>query len=105
MRVQVVAEQQRDVGIDRREEPRRAVVRQVPLVDRLEPEREARFGERREDGDELTLVARAKCAFPQRALLRRSVGYLVPHAAIVLSMSSSVCASETNIASNCDGAT
>src|SRR5581483_1816523 len=103
--IQVVAEQQREIGIARRKQPRLAVVREVALVDRLEAEREPRLRERREHGDELSLVAWEQRVLPQRALRSGGVGYLVPHAAIVLSMSSSLCASETNIASNCDGAT
>ena len=42
MRVEVVAEQQRRVVVGRVEQARRAVVDEVALVDRLEPEREAR---------------------------------------------------------------
>ena len=44
--VEVVAEQERRVGVGRREEPRPAVVEQVALVDRLHPERERRLAER-----------------------------------------------------------
>ncbi len=39
VRVQVVAEQERGVAVRRREEPRAAVVDEVALVDRLQPER------------------------------------------------------------------
>src|SRR6266404_2765240 len=102
--VQVVTEEERDVRVGRREQPRRPVVGEIALVDRLQADREARLSERREDNDEPPLVLRPERVLPQRALIRRAVGYLVPHAAIVLSMSSSLCASETNIASNCDGA-
>jgi hypothetical protein len=47
--VEVVAEQQRGVLVDRREQARTAVVEQVALVDRLEPERVALLAEPRED--------------------------------------------------------
>jgi hypothetical protein len=46
VRVQVVAEQERDVSVRRREQARPAVVDEVALVDRLEPEREALRRER-----------------------------------------------------------
>jgi hypothetical protein len=59
VRVQVVAEQQRGVRIGRREEARAAVVEQVALVDRLDPERVALLAERREDGLVLALAGRA----------------------------------------------
>jgi hypothetical protein len=59
VRVEVVAEQNRRVGVDGGEEPRPAEVEQVALVDRLEAEREARLRERGEDGVELTLILRA----------------------------------------------
>jgi hypothetical protein len=46
VRVEVVAEQERRVVVGRREEPRRAVVQQVALVDRLEAEAVALLGQR-----------------------------------------------------------
>jgi hypothetical protein len=49
VRVEVVAEEERRVAVGRREQARSAVVEQVALVDRLEPERVALLGQRRED--------------------------------------------------------
>ena len=71
MRVQVVAEEQADVGVRCGEEAGLAVVGEVALVDRLEPEREPGLRERREHGHELTLVTRAKRLLPQGALVDR----------------------------------
>ena len=112
--VEVVAEQERGVGVGRREEPRRAVVHEVALVDRLEAERVPLLAERRED--RLVLGVRpAQRVAPERRLLRRRRARSRPRgqpsrrsspaASTVRSMSSSECASETNIASNWDGAT
>ena len=58
VRVEVVAEQQRRVVVGRREEARPAVVDEVALVDRLEPERVSVLAERREDGTAVALGAR-----------------------------------------------
>jgi hypothetical protein len=66
VRVEVVAEQERRVRVGRREQTRPAVVEQVALVDRLEPERVALFGERGEDG--LALGVRAQRLLPEPAL-------------------------------------
>src|SRR5207248_9963289 len=71
VRGEVVAEQERGVAVRRREEPRAAVVQEVRLVDRLEPEREARLGEQREDGLGLALVRRPERRAPERALALR----------------------------------
>jgi hypothetical protein len=46
VRIEVVAEQERGVVVCRREEPRRAVVQEVTLVDRLEAEGVPLLGER-----------------------------------------------------------
>jgi hypothetical protein len=69
VRVEVVAEQQARVVVARLEQPRAAVVQQVPLVDRLEPERVPLLGECREDG--LALGLGPKRLGPERALGRR----------------------------------
>ena len=69
VRVEVVAEQQRRVRVDRREQPRPAVVEQVALVDRLEPERVALLAERRED--RLALRLRLQRLAPEPALVGR----------------------------------
>jgi hypothetical protein len=66
VRVEVVAEQQRDVVLGRREQPRLTVVEEVALVDRLQPERVRLRGERREDG--LVLRVAAQRGAPDRAL-------------------------------------
>jgi hypothetical protein len=69
VRVQVVAEQQRRVGIGRLEQPRPPVVEQVALVDRLEAEPVPFLGQRRED--RLPPGSRAQGLLPEAALLRR----------------------------------
>jgi hypothetical protein len=56
MGVEIVAEQERRVGIGGREQPRLPVVEEVALVDRLEPEGVALLAERREDGVKLALI-------------------------------------------------
>ena len=78
VRVEVVAEEKRGVRIGRREEPRATVVEQVPLVDRLEPERVELLGERGEDRLELSLPGRAERVCPQAALPRRLVRDRLP---------------------------
>ena len=78
--VEVVAEQHALALLARREEPRPAVVDEVGLVDRLEPEREALGRERREDR---LPVGLARGAPPPRAGSRRA-----PRAAIVRGVSS-----------------
>ena len=116
VRVEVVAEQERRVGIGRGEEPRPAVVEQVALVDRLHPEREDRIAELREDGDGLALAGAAAATRPRAGSLppppprasprrRPQLSKKSPTASIVRSISSSPCASETNMHSNWDGAT
>jgi hypothetical protein len=76
VRVEVVAEQQRRVLVDRREQARPAVVEQVALVDRLEPQRVALLAERREDG--LALRLGLQRLAPEPALLRGLLGNRVP---------------------------
>jgi hypothetical protein len=71
VRVEVVAEEERRVVVGRREEPRAAVVEQVPLVDRLQAERVELLGERREDRLVLPFVLRAEGVAPEPALGRR----------------------------------
>jgi hypothetical protein len=71
VRVQVVAEEQRGVLVGRREQPRAAVVEQVALVDRLQPEGVALLGERREDRLGLPFAVAAERVGPERALGRR----------------------------------
>jgi hypothetical protein len=71
VRVEVVAEQQRRVVILGREETRPAVVEEVALVDRLEPEGVELLGERGEDRLALPLVLRPECVAPEPALGRR----------------------------------
>jgi hypothetical protein len=78
--VEVVAEQEGRVGVDRREQPRAAVVEQVPLVDRLQPERVALLAERREDRLELTLLLRPQRRLPEPALTRGLEGDRLPYA-------------------------
>ena len=114
VRVEVVAEQERDVGVGRREEPRPAVVHEVALVDRLEPDRVPRLGERREDRHELALAAGDAQPAPTAGSRAPASMTISSHISAVerrdrrrpcCAISSSPCASETNIASNCDGAT
>jgi hypothetical protein len=71
VRIEVVAQQERGVGVGRGEEPRPAVVEEVALVDRLEPKRVALFAERREDRLELAFAGRVQCLLPERALASR----------------------------------
>jgi hypothetical protein len=59
VRVQVVAEQKRRVRVLRREQARPAVVEEVALVDRLDPEGVTLLAERREDGVKLALILAA----------------------------------------------
>jgi hypothetical protein len=78
VRVEVVAEEERGVAVGRSEEPRAAVVEQVPLVDRLEPERIGLLGQRREDRLELARVAGPERVGPEAALPRRFVRDRLP---------------------------
>ncbi len=71
VRVEVVAEQERGVVVGRREQARAAVVEQVALVDRLQPQRVPLLAERREDRLGLALAGRAQGVRPERALGRR----------------------------------
>jgi hypothetical protein len=68
VRVEVVAEQERGVVVGRREQARAAVVEQVALVDRLQPERVPLLAERREDRLGLALGCGAQSLRPERAL-------------------------------------
>ena len=111
--VQVVAEQQCIVRVRRREQSRPAEMQQVPLVDRLQAEREPLLGEREKIRSGSHSDSGSQCRPPERALLDRLVREPCqtsaeeerPAASIVMSISASPWASETNIASNCDGAT
>jgi hypothetical protein len=76
--VEVVAEQERRVGIAGREQARPSVVKEVALVDGLEAERVALLAERREDRFELPVARRAQRLFPERALPRRLLRDLLP---------------------------
>ena len=58
--IEVVPEEQRRVLVVRFEQARTAVVQEVPLVDRLDPERVPRFAERGEDRISFLLLARAQ---------------------------------------------
>jgi hypothetical protein len=68
VRVEVVAEQERGVVVGRRKQARAAVVEQVALVDRLQPERVPLLAERREDRLGLALAGGAQGVSPERAL-------------------------------------
>jgi hypothetical protein len=76
MRVEVVAEQQRELLVRGSKEARRAVVAEVALVDRLEPERESCVAQGGEDRLALGIIARRVA--PQRALAGGLLGDLVP---------------------------
>jgi hypothetical protein len=80
MRVEVVAEKQRGVVVGRGEEPRRAVVEQVALVDRLEPERVAFLRKRREDRLLLAVGLGAQRVLPEGALACRLASDRLPEA-------------------------
>jgi hypothetical protein len=71
VRIEVVPEQERAVLVGGREQPRPPVVREVALVDRLQAQRVALLGERREDRLVLALGFRAQRVRPERALRRR----------------------------------
>jgi hypothetical protein len=71
VRVEVVAEQERGVVVGGREEPRRPVVQEVALVDRLEAERVSLLRERRKDRLVLALGLRAQRVLPEGALACR----------------------------------
>ena len=68
VRIQVVPEQQRRVAVLRREQPRPPVVKEIALVERLDPEGVAVFAEWGEDGLALLLVSRAQRRRPELAL-------------------------------------
>jgi hypothetical protein len=76
VRVEVVAEQEGGVRVGRLEQARVPVVQQVALVDRLQAECVALFGERRED--RLALGLFAERLAPQPALLRGLAGDRLP---------------------------
>jgi hypothetical protein len=78
VRVEVVAQEEGGVGVERGEEPRPAVVEEVALVDRLEPQRVALFAERREDRLELALAGRVQRLLPEPALASRLAGDRLP---------------------------
>jgi len=71
VRIEVVAEQQRRVVVGGREQSRPAVVEEVALVDRLEAQRVALVGERREDRLLLAVVRGAQGVFPEDAFACR----------------------------------
>jgi hypothetical protein len=78
--VEVVPEQERGVGVGGGEQPRPAVVEEVTLVDRLEPERVALLAEPREDRGELALILAAEGSLPEPALTRGLEGDRLPEA-------------------------
>jgi hypothetical protein len=78
--VEVVPEQQRGVRIGGREQPRAAVVEEIALVDRLQPERVALLTERREDRRELSLLFGPQRRFPEPALTGGLEGDCLPEA-------------------------
>jgi hypothetical protein len=80
VRVEVVAQQQRRVLVDGREQPRPAVVEEVALVDRLEAEGEAVLAELGEDGLTLAVVLGAERDLPEPALARGLEGDRLPEA-------------------------
>jgi ribosomal protein L16/L10AE len=81
VRVEVVAQEERRVRVDRREEARPAVVEQVALVDRLETDGVALLRERREDRLVLALPLRTQRLLPEAALTRRPDGDRLPEGA------------------------
>src|SRR5215207_11238828 len=68
MRVEVVAEEQRGVVVSRGEHAGPAVVREIALVDGLEPERVRLPAQLGEDGDGFALVLGPQGVAPERAL-------------------------------------
>jgi hypothetical protein len=78
VRVEVVAEQERGVGVTRIEEARAAVMEQVALVDRLEAEGVPLLAERREDRAVLARGRGAQRLGPERALERGLVRDRLP---------------------------
>ena len=76
VRVEVVAEQERGVGVGGLEQARAPVVEQVALVDRLEAERVSLLGQRREDRLALRLLAERLT--PQATLVRGLASDRVP---------------------------
>src|SRR5439155_812127 len=95
--VEVVAEQERGVGIGWREQPRAAVVEEVALVDRLQPERVPLLAERREDCLELALLLRPKRGLPQSALARGLESDRLPEASRYSQRASSFVQYETTM--------
>ena len=80
MSVEVVTEQKRGVGVGGSEQPRAAVVEEIPLVDRLQAERVALLAERREDRLELPLLLGPERRLPEPALVRGLEGDGLPEA-------------------------
>ena len=120
-RVEAVARQQRQVGLDRVEEARRAVMQQFALADRLDDERDLVLaprparprGDRRAEGavgggfgaqgrrDQVPLGEQGATDRGQRA--QKASLNAAAAASTVRSMCSFVCASDGNQASNWDG--
>jgi hypothetical protein len=71
VRIEIVAEQEGGVGVGWVEEPWPAVVEEVALVDRFQPERVALLAELREDRLQLALAGRAQRFLPEPALAPR----------------------------------
>ncbi len=95
--IEVVAEQERGVGIGGREQPWTAVVQDVALVDRLQPERIPLLAERREDGFELALLLGQKRRLPEPALTPGLEGDRLPEARCYSQRASSFVQYETTM--------
>jgi hypothetical protein len=80
VRVEVVPEQERGVGIGGCEQPRLSVVEEIALVDGLQAERVALLAERREDRFELPFSLRQQRGLPEPALVRGLEGDRLPEA-------------------------
>ena len=78
--IEVVAEEEGGVAVGRSEESRPPVVDEVPLVDRLQPERKPFLAQRREDRSGLALVLRTQRLGPDGALAPGLVSDRVPEA-------------------------
>ena len=113
--VEIVPEEKGGVRVGGSKQAGATVVQEIALVDRLDTEREGGLAEAREDRRATLLVSGKEGLPPERALRgrfrderlpdrRRQLSKKSPTASIVLSISSSPWASETNMHSNCDGA-
>jgi hypothetical protein len=78
--VEVVPEEERGVGVGGSKQPRLPVVKEVALVDRLQPERVALLAEGREDRLELALLIGPQGGLPEPALMSGLEGDRLPEA-------------------------